>query len=61
MRGIDPDDALDLYLGDQHARRYRGRLATAPDCRDPDHPGCPDCETWGDEPLPHHYDDEVGA
>ena len=46
-------------------RVYRGRLRTAPDCRDPDHPGCWRCEPgdypepWADEPVPHHHEDPL--
>ena len=46
-------------------RVYRGRLRTAPDCRDPDHPGCWRCEPddypepWSREPLPRHHEDPL--
>lgn len=34
------------------ALRYRAALARAPDCRDPDHPGCARCEgDYDEEPL----------
>ncbi len=30
-------------------RKYRKKLSSAPDCRDPDHPGCEKCdEDWED-------------
>lgn len=39
---------------ERRIKRYRQRLLAHPDCRDPDHPGCDqcedfDCEIEGDE------------
>lgn len=45
----DYDDMLDLKYEAQWQRRYDGRLSAAPDCRDPDHPGCPECMPEEDE------------
>ena len=36
-----------LLIEDRWNRQYHNRYLSAPDCRDPDHPGCPLCE--GDE------------
>lgn len=50
---IDLDDELaDLRAEDRSQRRYRSQLVAAPDCQDPEHPGCECC--CGDEA------DEVG-
>ena len=61
---IDPDydyERDELIRADRAERRHRIRLLLAPDCRDPDHPGCPDCEPepWEREPLPPLYSDPL--
>ena len=56
----DIEERLTLAREARVLRVYRGRLRTAPDCRDPDHPGCPRCEPdepWLDEPLHALYPD----
>lgn len=40
----DSADIAELRAQDAHDRRYRSKLYAAPDCRDPDHPGCTHCE-----------------
>ena len=40
-------DAMDE---DDSRRRYMQRLRAAPDCRDPDHPGCDACEGYVTDP-----------
>lgn len=37
-------DIAELMAQDAHDRKQRSKLFAAPDCRDPDHPGCADCE-----------------
>ena len=46
----DHDDELeDLRNEARWQKQYFARLSRNPDCRDPDHPGCEDCEeTDGD-------------
>ena len=39
----DADDAREALAQDRASRRYLGRLSRAPDCRDPEHMGCPAC------------------
>jgi hypothetical protein len=34
----------DLRAEDDAERRYQAQLLAHPDCRDPDHPGCANCE-----------------
>jgi hypothetical protein len=36
--------AADLKAEDRAERLYRRSLARHPDCNDPDHPGCANCE-----------------
>ena len=61
----EDEDRSTLAREDRAQRIYRGRLFTAPDCRDPDHPGCWRCEPddypepWEREPLPHHHEDPL--
>lgn len=46
-RGYQDDDGSNLWADDLETRsqaRYRNELRSHPDCRDPDHPGCPECE-----------------
>jgi len=51
---IDPNDIVfdfdwseDVLAADrEHRRRYEDRLRAHPDCSDPDHPGCEDCEEF---------------
>lgn len=41
----DHDDELeDLKNEARLQKQYFARLSRSPDCRDPDHPGCEDCE-----------------
>ena len=47
------EDHDDNDLADEQAeylaqKRYARRLMAHPDCRDPDHPGCQDCEGEGE-------------
>lgn len=51
----------ELARADRAERRAHARLMRHPDCRDPDHPGCPDCEPepWTDEPLSPLYPDPL--
>ena len=62
---IDPDydyERAELARIDAHQRRYHNRLTRHPDCRDPEHPGCPCCEPdepWEREPLPPLYPDPL--
>ena len=42
-REYDEHERDDLIAEDRAARMYRRRLNAAPDCRDPDHPGCERC------------------
>ena len=40
-----PDyDAEDERQNDLARKRYNAALMRHPDCRDPDHPGCADCD-----------------
>ena len=61
----EDEDRLALTREARALRVYRGRLFTAPDCRDPDHPGCWRCEPgdhpepWTDEPIPALYPDPI--
>ena len=40
---LDEYEIEELRAQDRAERRYQARLALNPDCRDPDHPKCPDC------------------
>lgn len=42
-------DEDELAAQDNFERQQRGRLAAAPDCRDPAHPGCSACDDSADE------------
>ena len=42
-REYDEHERADLIAEDRAARMYRRRINAAPDCRDPDHPGCERC------------------
>ena len=42
-RGEVSTDEEDEAAQWRHARRYKKLLDRNPDCRDPDHPGCPSC------------------
>ena len=61
----DLEHRLTLAREARALRVYRGRLFTAPDCRDPDHPGCWRCEPddypepWADEPVQPLYADPL--
>ena len=44
----DADEQRDQLAGDRASRRALQRLARAPDCRDPEHMGCPACMDWPD-------------
>jgi hypothetical protein len=39
----DEQELDEMRAEDQSLRRYFQRLFSHPDCRDPDHPGCPYC------------------
>lgn len=43
---MEPDtyERDQLLIEEQHRRRAHQRYLSAPDCADPDHPGCPLCE-----------------
>ena len=41
---IDDDIRSELAAEDAWEQRIQRRLAANPDCRDPDHPGCEDCQ-----------------
>lgn len=43
------DDISDLRLARFRERQYQRLLSSAPDCRDPSHPGCDRCETLDGE------------
>ena len=51
----DPNEADydELRAQDRHDRRYSSELARHPNCNDPDHPGCENCE--GDDDM----DDDI--
>ena len=36
-------DADEYRYADQYEQRYLARLYAHPDCRDPEHPGCANC------------------
>lgn len=38
-----------LLIEDRWNRRYHNKFLAAPDCADPDHPGCPLCEEEPEE------------
>lgn len=40
----DDDERETLRLVSAAERRYQNTLNQHPDCRDPDHPGCADCD-----------------
>lgn len=40
---MDDDDMMDLHCEAQWQRRRDQRLNAAPNCNDPDHPGCSEC------------------
>lgn len=42
---IDPDE---YRYADQYEQRYLARLYAHPDCRDPAHPGCANCNDTDD-------------
>lgn len=46
---IDSYERDELAAIDYCTRRYMAVLGRHPDCRDPDHPGCPACEYDDDE------------
>lgn len=53
------DELADLRAEALSERRYRNALMRHPDCRDPDHPGCEDCdEDFQDEDLDDEESDE---
>jgi hypothetical protein len=46
----DHDDELeDLRNEARWQKQYFARLSRNPDCQDPDHPGCEDCEETDEE------------
>ncbi len=44
----DDPEVEELRAQSRFERRYQADLARHPDCRDPDHPGCPQCEDEDD-------------
>lgn len=46
---IDQMEADEIRAEDAANRRYERQSARHPDCRDPDHPGCENCEPPEDE------------
>ena len=38
------EEAYQLRMQEQAYKQYQRLLWAHPDCRDPDHPGCEDCE-----------------
>lgn len=46
---------IDYLLEAQASRRYHNARSNHPDCRDPDHPGCPDCIPQGDDDEQDSY------
>lgn len=46
---MDEYDREELYLARAVWRRHNNRLLSAPDCSDPDHPGCSECEEEEDD------------
>ena len=49
MSGYDNEPDPELAAQDRFNRRRQRELARHPDCRDPDHPGCPACEPDGED------------
>lgn len=47
----DDGEVEELRAQARWQRRYNADLSRHPDCRDPDHPGCPRCE-------PDEFDEE---
>jgi hypothetical protein len=43
------DEACELLAQHQHQHRQQRALLGAPNCRDPEHPGCYLCEEGGEE------------
>lgn len=46
---IDEYEIEELRAQVRFERQRNARLAQNPDCRDPDHPGCPNCMENDDE------------
>ena len=40
----DEDDIAELRAETRHQRRYSRQLSAHPECIDPDHPGCEQCQ-----------------
>lgn len=38
------DEEMEIVLEERFFKERDARLARNPDCRDPDHPGCPKCD-----------------
>lgn len=55
--------AADEAAEDRAMRRYNRHFLAHPDCRDPDHPGCQDCEPgeFGAQPEDDVDDYEEGC
>lgn len=45
----DEYEIRDLQEAENRRKKYVKKLHAHPDCRDPDHPGCPFCEDEEDE------------
>ena len=42
------NDEYYAALDEEHQRQYESALQKHPDCTDPDHPGCEECEPSND-------------
>jgi hypothetical protein len=45
---LDDQDIIEMRMEQIYMRQQRARLFANPDCRDPDHPGCRECEAADD-------------
>jgi|GEM_PF-2307042 len=54
----DDPDAYDIYLEEKHKKEMQRRYWAHPDCRDPDHIGCPDCEPSEEDNQEEEDEDE---
>lgn len=45
---FDDDEMEEMFMQRRKIRLYKKKLFAHPDCRDPDHPGCEQCddELW---------------
>lgn len=49
MNEPDTHERDQLLIEDRWNRQYHNRYLSAPDCADPDHPGCSLCDEGDDE------------